>query len=70
MGDRLTALDLSWANMSQIITLDPPEKNPMPEFFRQLWAPVRVAVESALDPGLIVHRDIIFAQYLMLPLDC
>ncbi|HXG18996.1 MAG TPA: hypothetical protein VNN62_07980 [Methylomirabilota bacterium] len=69
VGGQLTALDLYWANMSQVIDPYPPEKNPMPDFFRQLWAPVRAAVESALDPILITHRDFIFAQYLTLPLD-
>lgn len=69
VGDRLTALDLYWANMSQVIAPYPPEKNPMPEFFRQIWAPVRAAVEPAIDPLLIAHRDFIFTQHLTLPLD-
>jgi hypothetical protein len=56
-------------DMSQIIDPYPPEKNPMPDFFRQIWAPVRAAVESAIDPILIAHRDFIFAQHLTLPLD-
>ena len=42
--------------MSQIIEPSPPEKNPLP-FFRQLWAPVRTAVESAINPVRIAHRD-------------
>jgi glutathione S-transferase len=69
VGDQLTALDLYWANMSQIIDPYPPEKNPMPDFFRQIWAPVRTAVESAIDPILIAHRDFIFERHLTLPLD-
>lgn len=69
IGKQLTALDLYWANMSQIIDPYPPEKNPMPDFFRQIWAPVRAAIESAIDPILITHRDFIFAQHLTLPLD-
>jgi hypothetical protein len=69
VGHQLTALDLYWANMSQIVDPYPPEKNPMPEFFRQIWAPVRAAVESAIDPLLIEHRDFIFAAHLTLPLD-
>lgn len=69
IGDQLTALDLYWANMSQIVDPYPPEKNPMPEFFHQIWAPVRGAVESALDPVLIAHRDFIFTRHLTLPLD-
>jgi hypothetical protein len=69
VGEQLTALDLYWANMSQIIDPYPPEKNPMPDFFRQIWAPVRAAVESAIDPVLIAHRDYIFTQHLTLPLD-
>ena len=67
--NQLTAMDLYWANMSQIIDPYPPEKNPMPDFFRQLWAPVRTAVESAIDPILIEHRDFIFEKHLTLPLD-
>ena len=69
IGNQLTALDLYWTSMSQIIDPYPPEKNPMPDFFRQIWAPVREAVESAIDPILIAHRDFIFAQHLTLPLD-
>ena len=69
IGNQLTALDLYWANMSQVVDPYPPEKNPMPEFFRQIWAPVRPAVSSALDPLLIAHRDYIYAQHLTLPLD-
>src|SRR5262245_19901318 len=69
VGSQLTALDLYWANMSQVIDTYPPEKNPMPDFFRQIWVPVRAAVESEIDPILIAHRDYIFAQHLTLPLD-
>jgi hypothetical protein len=69
VSGQLTALDLYWANMSQIVDPYPPEKNPMPDFFRQVWAPIRAAVESALDPILIAHRDFIFAQHLTLPFD-
>ena len=69
IGDQLSALDLYWANMSQVIDPYPPEKNPMPDFFRQIWAPVRTAVESAIDPILIAHRDFIFERHLTLPLD-
>lgn len=69
VGEQLTALDLYWANMSQVIDPYPPEKNPMPDFFRQIWAPVRAAVESAIDPILVTQRDFIFTQHLTLPLD-
>ncbi len=69
IGDQLTALDLYWANHSEVITPYPPEKNPMPDWVRQTWASVRAAVESAIDPVLIAHREYIFAQHLTLPLD-
>jgi glutathione S-transferase len=69
VGDQLTVRDLYWANMSQSVDPHPPEKNPMPDLFRQICAPVRAAVESALDPVVIAHRDGIFAQHLTLPLD-
>lgn len=69
IGNQLTALDLYWAHMSQVVDPYPPEKNPMPDFFRQLWAPVRAAVESAIDPILITQRDFIFTQHLTFPLD-
>ncbi|NOT58488.1 MAG: hypothetical protein HOP18_28160 [Deltaproteobacteria bacterium] len=69
IGDQLTALDLYWAAMSQLVDSYPPEKNPMPDFFRQIWAPVRGAVGTALDPILLAHRDFIYTQHLTLPLD-
>ena len=65
VGNQLTALDLYWANMSQIIAPYPPEKNPMPDFFPQFWAPVRTAVESAIDPILIEH-EILFLRSISL----
>lgn len=69
VGDQLTALDLYWANMSQIIDPYPPEQNPMPDFVRQMWQAVGAALESAIDPILITQRDFIFEKYLTLPLD-
>lgn len=69
IGNQLTALDLYWANMSQIVDPYPPDKNPMPDFFWQIWAPVGPAMGAALDPILIAHRDFIFTQHLTLPLD-
>ena len=69
IGDQLTALDLYWANMSQVVDPYPPEKNPMPDFFHQIWAPIRPVVGSSLDPILIAHRDFIYTTHLTLPLD-
>ncbi len=69
VGDQLTALDLYWANMSQIIEPYPPEQNPMPDFARQMWQAVQAALGSAIDPLLIEQRDFIFEKHLTLPLD-
>ena len=69
VSDQLTALDLYWANMSQIIAPYPPEQNPMPDPVRQMWLAVRAQVESAIDPILIAQRDFIFEKHLTLPLD-
>lgn len=68
-GDQLTALDLYWANMSQIIQPYPTAQNPMPDFVRQMWQAVGAAVQSAIDPLLIAQRDFIFEKHLTLPLD-
>ena len=69
VGDQLTALDLYWANMSQIIAPYPPEQNPMPDSLRQMWLAVRAQVESAIDPILVEQRNFIFEKHLTLPLD-
>ena len=66
MGAQLTALDLYWANMSQVI--DPLAGEESQLSFSAIWAPVRAAVESAIDP-ILYSRDFIFAQHLTLPLD-
>lgn len=69
MGAELSALDLYWAAFAALI-------EPLPEEVCDMAAPMRVsygakhpAIEAVLDRALIDHRDFIYAEHLVLPLD-
>jgi glutathione S-transferase len=69
IGEQLTALDVYWANFSGMLRPLPPEVNPMPEMMRQTYETVPEEVMAAADDVLFQHRDFIYAEHLILPLD-
>lgn len=69
VGDRLAACDLYWACFSNMVAPLPPDDAPMPDAIRDGYATLDAAVEAALDPALLRHRDVIYARHIGLPLD-
>ncbi len=69
IGDRLTALDIYWAAFSQLIEPMPAELCPMIEEFRPMYQNFDPAVEAAARPLLMEHRDFIYRDHLVLPIE-
>lgn len=69
IGEQLTALDIYWANFAGMLRPLPAEVNPMPEMMRQTYESVPAQVMAAADEVLFQHRDFIYAEHLILPLD-
>ena len=69
VGNSLTAADIYWAAMSQLLSPMPDDKNPMLGPLREWYANVGPVVEKAIYPILLEHRDRIFDRHLKLPLD-
>ncbi len=69
IGAALTALDIYWACFSMMVRPLPVEVNPMPDWLRPLYDRCDAAVNAAIDPILIAHRDRIYEHYIGLPLD-
>ena len=68
VGDSLTAADVYWACFSQLLNPLPADLCPTPEGVLTFWSAVPNAV-GVFDPVLIEHRDYIFQNYLVLPVD-
>lgn len=69
IGDRLSALDIYWAGFSHLFELMPPDLCPMLDEFRPLYQTDNPQVRAATKPILIEHRDFIYREHLVLPMD-
>jgi glutathione S-transferase len=69
LGDRLTALDIYSAAFMNLLQPLPPEQCPMPEMLRSAFGQLDDETRAALDPKLLAHRDRIYADHLVLPLE-
>lgn len=69
IGTGLTALDLYWACFSMMVRPLPQDVNPMPDWLRPLYTGCNAAVDAAIDPILIAHRDRIYQRHIGLPLE-
>jgi glutathione S-transferase len=69
LGDRLTALDIYSATFMNLFQPLPPEQCPMPEMLRNAFGQLDAETRAALDPRLLAHRDRIYAEHLVLPLE-
>lgn len=69
LGAHLSAVDLYWATFAAMIQPLPAEQCPMPEMVRSAYGMLSPAVEKAVDPALLEHRDSIYERHLVLPLD-
>ncbi len=68
-GQALTCLDIYWASFAQILKPMPDDVAPMPDYIRQMYSSTPDPVLQALDPQLLEHRDMIFRNHLVYPLD-
>ncbi len=69
MGDSLTALDVYWATFAALVSPLPPDKCPMVEGLRVTLEAGDPEVNKAVDPALLAHRDFIYNEYLVLPME-
>lgn len=68
LGDTLSAVDIYSAAFMALFRPLPPESCPMPEGMRAAFETRDPATEKMLDPILIEHRDLVYEEYLELPL--
>jgi glutathione S-transferase len=68
LGDSLSALDLYWAAFAALIEPLPPEQCDMLPRFRELYTLTDPELRAAVDPLLLEHRDRIYEDFLVLPL--
>jgi hypothetical protein len=69
IGHHLSALDIYWATFAALIQPLPHELCPMPESFRKLYTNTDPTIQAAVKPILLEHRDLIYREYLALPID-
>jgi glutathione S-transferase len=68
IGDALTAVDIYSATFTAMFAPLPPEQCKMDDATRAAFANRDTQIEAALDPILLAHRDMMYAQHLELPL--
>jgi glutathione S-transferase len=68
IGNQLSALDIMWAAFAALIKPLPEELCPMAPGLRAGFTNDDPAIDAALSPQLMEHRDFIYRQYLELPL--
>jgi hypothetical protein len=68
VGGQLSAADVYWAYISNMLEILPPEQCPVPDGLRDIWGVLAKSI-SGYDPIIIEQRNRIFADHLVLPLD-
>ncbi len=69
IADQLSALDIYWATFAALIQPLPHELCPMPQAFRTIYTNTDPVVQAAVTPLLMAHRDVVYREYLELPID-
>lgn len=69
VGDRLSACDVHWACLSEMVAPPAHEDCPMPDWMRRNYANVSPEIAAALDPILLEHRDVVLRRHVGLPMD-
>jgi glutathione S-transferase len=69
IGEALSAADLYWATFAALVRPLPHDVCPMPPQTRAVYESKHPAVEAALEPILLAHRDFVYERHLPLPLD-
>jgi glutathione S-transferase len=67
VGDAVTALDIWWAAFAVMLEPLPQELCPMGRDTRAAYAVRDPAVQAAIDPALLAHRDFVYREHLELP---
>lgn len=67
LDDRLTALDIYWATMANLLSPLPPEQLPMSRFMRGIYTSRNERLLAALTPALKAHQERIYERHLELP---
>ena len=70
VGDALSVADLTWATFAVLVRPLPADLCPMPAQTRAMYEMKHPAIEAALDPALLAHRDFVYERHLVLPIDC
>jgi glutathione S-transferase len=69
VGDRLSAVDIYFTAMMNLVAPLPNEQCPMPEAFRPSFTATDPAIVNALSPILLEHRQRIFDTYFRNPME-
>jgi glutathione S-transferase len=69
VGDALSVADLTWATFAVLVRPLPEDVCPMPAQTRAMYSIQHPTIEAALDPALIAHRDFVYEEHLVLPLE-
>ena len=69
IGSQLSALDIYWATFAALIQPLPHDLCPMPDAFRTMYTNTDPVVQAAVNPILLEHRDMVYHEYLELPID-
>jgi glutathione S-transferase len=67
VGEQLSALDVYWACVSNLVSPLPHELCPMNEGTRHVFSNPGEVIGAALDPILIEHRDRVYRRHLIFP---
>lgn len=69
IGEHLSALDLYWATFMSLVRPFEGELCPMPDELRHSYTVEDPELLDAIDPGLWTHRQRIYDEFLVLPID-
>jgi glutathione S-transferase len=68
VGEALSALDLYWALASNFVRILSREELPIMRFNRSMYPALNDALSESASPRLLDHRDMVFREFLELPL--
>lgn len=69
VGDRLTALDIYWACASNLVGPLPLDVCPLGAPLHAMFSETGATIGAALDPILFEHRDYVYREHLIYPVD-
>lgn len=67
MGASLTALDIYWATFCNLLSPLPPDRMAMAPAVATMFTSTDPVVAQILTEGLLAHRDLVYAEHLVLP---